>query len=360
MRALVIGANRGQLHGLAYRDIPDMEFVAFCDTNEERLKEKSAGWGVRGYADYEAALQGELPDIVHAVTSPATPRALWIAPAAEYHVKAIVLEKPYALTPAEKAFVDKEVYDHPEILVIVNHQRRYMDFAITLRDLLKKNALGEIRHIYAQAQGEIMEMGTHVMDLVLMAVGDVKPESIWATIGGGKTYSENYLKCPDNLLAEMVFPERIRATVEVGIDCVAKPNFSSIQPKHAEEFFANRCSIYVYGSQGMFWWREYGDWGFSSFTGEKHLETYGLSDYSDDDQPAQKRLTEAIKFHVKDGIGHECEFRKADLGLTCLFGAYKSALMGIRLTEIDFLEPRPILNQDEWEMLRSKLTGRLR
>jgi len=358
MRALVVGVNRGEVHALAYREIDDMELVALCDLNQEKVERLATNMGVRWYTDYEAALQGELPDIVHAVTSPAVPRTLWIEPAAKYHVKAIVLEKPYALTPAEKSLVDKEVYDHPEILVVVNHQRRYMNFAITLRDLLKKNALGEIRHIYAQAQGEIMEMGTHVMDLVLMAAGDVKPESIWATVSGGKTYSENHLKCPDNLLAEMVFPERIRATVEVGIDCVAKPDLSGIQPKHSDEFHANRCSIYIYGGLGYFWWREYGDYGYKT-DNDVHLYTFD-SDYQDDDPPAQVKLTEAIKFAVKDGIEHQCEFRKADLGLTCLFGAYKSALMGIRLTEIDFLEPRPILTQDEWEILRSQLTGRLR
>jgi predicted dehydrogenase len=353
MKALVIGVNRGQLHGLAYKNIDGMEFVAFCDINEEKFEELTANYGVRAYSDYETALQSELPDIVHVVTSPAVPRYTWIEPAARYNVKAIVLEKPYALTPEEKKSVDDAVYGHPEILVIVNHQRRYMDFAIKLRELLKNESLGEIRHIYAQAQGEIMEMGTHIMDLVLMAVGDVKPESIWAAVSGGENYSKPGFNCPDNLIAQIVFPERVRATVEVGIDCVAKPNFSVIQPKHSETFYANRCSLYIYGTFGFLWWREYGDWGYFLYD---HFRRYNCrSDYQDDDPVAQSRLTEAIKRDLEDGIWHECEFRKADMGLTCIFGAYKSALLGRRLVEIDFLEPGPMLTQDEWEILRSRL-----
>lgn len=356
MRGLVVGTHRGELHALAYKDIDDMELVAFCDLDEARAKMMAKNYGIRGYANYEKALQGEIPDIVHAVTSPVVSRSIWIEPAAKYHVKAIVLEKPYALNPGEKDIVDRAVYSHPEILVVVNHQRRYMDFAFQLRAMLATGQLGEIRHIYAQAQGEIMEMGTHVFDLVLMAAGDQKPESIWATVSGGKTYSEDYLKCPDNMSAIMVFPERIRALIEVGVDCVAKPDFVGIQPKHADEFHANRCSIHIYGSLGYFWWREYGDWGYYLYNHFKRYEN--RTDYDDDDPPAQRKLTQAIKFHLKDEIEHQCEFRKADSGLTCLFGAYKSALLGVRLKTEDFID-NP-LNQDEWEILRSKLTGRLR
>ena len=360
MKALVVGANRGELHALAYKNIPDMEVVALCDLKEEKVRTLATNMGVRWYTDYETALEKEKPDIVHAVTSPAVPRALWIEPAAKHNVKALVLEKPYALTPAEKHFVDSEGAEHPQMHVIVNHQRRYMDFAQRLRLLLRQNALGEIKHIYGQAQGEIMEMGTHLFDLVLMAAGDVRPESIWATASGGRMYSERHLKCPDDMLCQMVFPERIRATVDLGIGKVAKPDFREIQPEHADEFHANRCSIYVYGSQGGFWWREYGDWGFCNFVQNGVRSFLKASDYTKDDPVAQIKLTEGIKEALENRVDHQCEFKKANMGLTSLFGAYKSALMARRLTEFDLLEPPPILAQDEWETLRSRLTGRLR
>ena len=55
----------------------------------------------RGYTDYVEMLKKEKPDIIHAVTEPTVPRHIWVEPAAEAGVKALVIEKPLALRPSE-------------------------------------------------------------------------------------------------------------------------------------------------------------------------------------------------------------------------------------------------------------------
>jgi predicted dehydrogenase len=346
-----------------------MELVAFCDKDPEMLTEAVCeardvlGFATNGYTDYEEMLEKEKPDLVHIVTSPAVPRHTWLEPARDAGVKALVLEKPYALTPNEHFAVSQAVSQvHDSMLVMVNHQRRYMDFAYALREILQHGYLGDITHIYAQAQGEIMEMATHLIDLVLLATGDQEPLLTWATINGGNHYDVPYLNCPDNLLAMMVFPERVRVTFEVTVDAMSKPDWRNVNRERDTEHYPNRCNLYVYGTNGRFWWREYGDWGYrfekGPIEGEGIIEQEAkLTDYFADDPPAQKRFNQ----HIRDIIqpkrrgqtpeAHHSRFELAYLGMKCLLTMYKSALQNKALND---LQP---IGQHGWDLLKAQVNN---
>ena len=71
-----------------------------------------------------------------------------------------------------------------------------------------------------------------------------------------------------------------------------------------------------------------------------------------DDPPSQRRFTEAIATWIEDeNQPHRCRFEVAKLGQDILFAAYRSALLGKRLSWPS------LLSDIEWEQLRCRLTG---
>ena len=169
-RTAIVGARRGVHHARAYEGLENMKVVAICEVDEERRKAAVETLNVLGYADYQEMLEKEQPDIVHAVTMPTVPRSIWVEPAAAAGVKALVIEKPIALRPKEAADLTA-AQQKTGLKIIVNHQRRYIrPFATKLLELLE-DGLGAVHFIRASTQGEITDMNTHLMDLVLFVIG---------------------------------------------------------------------------------------------------------------------------------------------------------------------------------------------
>ena len=96
-RTAIVGGRRGVHHARCYESIENMEVIAICEIDAERLKNAANELNVTGYTDYKEMLKIEKPDIVHAVTDPTVPRHIWVEPAADAGVKALVIEKPIAL-----------------------------------------------------------------------------------------------------------------------------------------------------------------------------------------------------------------------------------------------------------------------
>ena len=118
-RAAIVGGRRGLYHAQAYKDLENMEVVAICEVDDHRRSRAEVKLNVTGYADYEQMLEREQPDIVHAVTNPRTPRHIWIEPAVQLGVSALVIEKPIALRPEEAKHLDS-AKEGTNIKVIVN------------------------------------------------------------------------------------------------------------------------------------------------------------------------------------------------------------------------------------------------
>jgi predicted dehydrogenase len=319
-----------------------MEVVAVCEIDGERRRAAVEKLGVKGYADYEEMLESECPEVVHAVTMPTVPRHIWIEPAAKAGVKALVIEKPIALRPKEAETLYSVVQQNSELKVIVNHQRRYMPFADKLRVLLAENKLGELHFIRASTQGEITDMDTHLMDLVLLAVGDVPPNAVWATIEGGETYKDAHLNCPEDLMAIYTFPNGIRALFESTRKALGTADFPNSDP---------RCNIDLWATKGRFWWRENGSWGYQ-IDGMTQAFTEPTN-FVENDMPAQKLFTQSIANWLDDeSQKHHCRFEFAKLGFDGIMAAYRSALLRRRLKEP---EDSLVLTDAEWKELRGRL-----
>jgi predicted dehydrogenase len=334
-RAAIVGARRGVHHAQAYRGIPNMRVVAVCDVDEARRRAAAHALGVPAYSDYEDMLREERPDIVHAVTMPTIPRSVWVQPASDAGVRALVVEKPLALRPAEaEALAD--VVQETGLKVIVNHQRRYMPFASKLRELLDAG-LHDAHFVRASTEGEVMDMATHLMDVVLLAVGDAAPESVWATVSGGETYGHAYLNCPEDLVATYTFPRGLRVFFESTRRALGTRDFPGSNA---------RCSVDIWATHGRFWWRENGSWGYGVAGAQPFVASSG---FNVDDMPAQRKFTRAIADWLDDERApHQCRLELALVGFQAIMSAYRSALLGRRL-------PLPsALSDDEWQQLRDR------
>ena len=215
-----------------------------------------------------------------------------------------------------------------------------MPFADKLREFLAEGRLGDVHFVRASTQGEITDMDTHLMDLVLLAVGDAPPTAVWATIEGGETYRQAYLNCPENLMAIYTFSGGIRVFFESTRQALGTTDFPDGNP---------RCNIDIWATKGRTWWRENGSWGYQiDGITQQFVEP---TNFGEDDMPAQRRLTRAIATCLDDeSKKHHCRFELAKLGFDAIMAAYRSALKEHRVTF------PPLLTDAEWEQLREKLT----
>jgi predicted dehydrogenase len=338
-RTAIVGARRGLHHARAYEGLENMKVVALCEQDPVRLEQGMRRLGVPGYTEYQEMLEKERPDIVHAVTTPTISRAIWIEPAAAAGVKALVIEKPIGLKPSEAEAVAKVVRE-TGLKVIVNHQRRYMPFADRLLEMQKSGEMGPVHFVRASTEGPLTDMATHLMDLVLLAVGDVAPEAVWASVEGGSDYAKPHYQCPDAMIATYTFPGGIRVLFESAEQALGTRDFRGCN---------GRCNIDIWAGKGRSWWRQFCLSGYHlDGMSWPHLEATNMEA---DDIPAQRRLTQAIATWLDDETQpHRCRFEAAKIGSDALMSAYRSALLGKRLTL-----PSP-LTDEEWEELRQRLT----
>ena len=67
LRCAVVGAGiMGSLHLKACTQFPYSKPVAVCDTNEQKLKDVSEKFGIKGYTDYEDMIRNADADVVAA------------------------------------------------------------------------------------------------------------------------------------------------------------------------------------------------------------------------------------------------------------------------------------------------------
>lgn len=343
-RTAIVGARRGLHHARAYDGVENMQVVALCEIDEERRNAGARELGVKGYADYEDMLAHERPDIVHAITAPALPRALWVEPAAAAGVKALVIEKPIACRPAEAERLEQAV-QHTGLRVIVNHQMRYMPFAATLRAFHAAGTLGAIHFVRATTQGGLLNMGTHLIDLALLAVDDVSPTAVWATVDGGAPYASPDAPCPENVLAAYTVPGGLRVLFEASPEACGAADDPGVEAPPIPA----RCTLDLWGTNGRFWWRDFGSWGYQV---EGMAQPFrSPTNFFADDLPAQRAFTQAIAEWLDDDRQpHQCRFERAKLGFDLIMAAYRSALHGQRVS----FPPR--LQDAEWAQVRERLT----
>jgi predicted dehydrogenase len=173
LRAAVIGAGLigAQLdepgtrepltHAGGYR-AAGFELVAIAD-NAQTARDRATRWDCAVYADFEEAMRLGTPDVV-SLSVPTEQRAALLEQALAYRPRAVIAEKPLALSSAEGERTVRS-YREAGVPLIVNYTRRFVPAWQQLRG--REAMTATIRY----AKGT-RHNGTHAIDLCRMLFGE--------------------------------------------------------------------------------------------------------------------------------------------------------------------------------------------
>lgn len=165
-------------HAGVWTENPDTDLVALADSNKKKLQTAGRLFpGARLYADASEMLKKECPDIV-SVAAPSYLHKDLVFLAASFHPRAILCEKPIALSVLDAQEMIKNCRQN-KVLLFINHQRRFDSLLNKWAKKVKKGVIGDLLQGNAYYYNGLMNAGTHLIDLILNFVGQ-KPKSVTA------------------------------------------------------------------------------------------------------------------------------------------------------------------------------------
>jgi UDP-N-acetylglucosamine 3-dehydrogenase len=181
-RAAVIGCGKmSRGHGHAFVDAPAVDLVAAADVNEAALAAFAAEFAVAAtYTDPAQMLERERPELVSICTWPASHAELTEAAFAA-GARLVWCEKPMAvhLADADRMLAAAEAAGG---LIVVNHQRRFVESYMQARELIEAGEIGEVTQITGICAGDTLTDGTHLIDMTRFLNADAPIASVFGAI----------------------------------------------------------------------------------------------------------------------------------------------------------------------------------
>lgn len=287
-RSAVLGCGpRSYEHAAAYSELPEIQLIAACDMNRERLDKYCDKFGVANrYEDLATMLKAERPDLLHIVTPPKV-REKPMQMAAAAGVKGIILEKPLALLPSQAKEIER-IANQAGMKVAVNTQRPYFSTSHGLKEILQQNKIGDFVFIRCVTKGNILSMGPHMMDLLMFFLNGLRPETVWACARdwNGEDYGH---PAPANVLARLAYANGLVVYLEDAVDCIGTKG---------ETDYWMHFELDFWGTEGRAWWLQNRDWGYHC-TGMAQPFTVP-SIWATDEQPGQREFTRAMAHWLDD------------------------------------------------------------
>jgi predicted dehydrogenase len=317
LRVLQVGCGpRAQSHLGAMR-AGGAEPVALCDLDETRLNTTGDKFGVeRRYSDMEEAIQTEQPELVDIVTPP-TIRLGIVERALAAGAKAILIEKPIALSPSESK---RLVELGGERLIAVNTQYQWMPHWQELWGRLRDGVLGEVRLLRASTRTNILEQGPHILDLALRAAANSGlPVPSWVIAGTSGIEHFGATPVPADLTATVGLGDA-RLHLNAGPSAPAVPGETVIWFQQQIELIGSKGRLWVSLNKGWELWTE-DSW------------ERGTTSWPADDQSAQPALFAELRERLRNGTWQEFPTRIAVSGTISdlMFACYASAQGGGRV-----------------------------
>lgn len=181
LRIGLIGCGRrGQSLLPLLQALPDARLVAVGDLDPNHVERAVAQTGAAGFDPSQADWPGEDPDVI-VLATPAAGRADIVQRFARPGVRAILVEKPIALTLAE---ADRmcDACEAAGIQLSVGQHWRFCRALQGLRDLVQSGQLGEIESIQACGYGNLLDQGWHLLDAARWVLGQAGVQ--WAAAHG--------------------------------------------------------------------------------------------------------------------------------------------------------------------------------
>jgi len=166
-------------HAGSYFQNPNTKLVALCDIDKKKLVKYGTKYKVNGlYQNSKKMFKHEKLDCVSICTHADSHYDL-VKEAIKFGIKGIFLEKPISNNLQNAKSIIK-ICQRKNVVLLVNHRRRFDPLYHSLNKLLQQKKIGNIQLINVNYGGGIANTCSHVFDILRMFFGNVK--SIYANL----------------------------------------------------------------------------------------------------------------------------------------------------------------------------------
>jgi len=160
-------------HAGAYAACPKTALVAICDIDPVKLARCGERWNVAArYSDARELLEAEKPQIVSVCTPDNTHYELICAILETPGVRAILAEKPLAMS-LEQANAIVDLANRSRVVLAVNYSRRYAKDYLSLKEMIRSGQIGKVQTIGGYYSKGTLHNGTHWFDLARFLIGEI-------------------------------------------------------------------------------------------------------------------------------------------------------------------------------------------
>jgi len=218
LRALLVGTGGwASAHAEAYVGCRKVKLVAVCGHRDTgRLADLASRYGpVATGLDLQRLLEETQPDILDVACNPhyrVEPVRLAVESPS---VKLVNIEKPMALTPGEAETIARLCRQSGKLLT-VNHQKKFLPAWARLKRMIDDGVLGKVFFYRATCRGNLLEQGTHLIDMLLHYNGYAPIQWIMGQVADLEGLDKPQASAPDSAVASICFAGGVRALLEAG------------------------------------------------------------------------------------------------------------------------------------------------
>ena len=228
-RVGVIGCGSiAQRHTKAYQSIPGFHLAAAAEPNAETGRVFQETFTIPTmYADPEDMLQKESLDVVSVCTWHGL-HASQTLMAAEHGAKAVLCEKPMAVSLAE---VDQMIAAcrASRTKLAIGHQRRFYPGWTEARRLISEGAVGKPVMVTGYVVDGLLNTGSHVIDGMRYVLGNPQPEWVMGAVERKTNRWERDVPIEDCCLGLTTFAGGTQALLQVDLTAYSSADHFTIQ-----------------------------------------------------------------------------------------------------------------------------------
>ena len=228
-RVGVIGCGSiAQRHTKAYQSVRGFNLAAATEPNIERARTFQETFAIPTmYADPEEMLQKESLDVIsictwHGLHAPQTTMA------AEHGAKAVLCEKPMAVSLAEADQMIAACQSSGTKLAI-GHQRRFYPGWTEARRLISEGVVGTPVMVTGYVVDGLLNTGSHVIDGMRYVLGDPQPEWVMGAVERKTNRWERDVPIEDCCLGLTSFAGGAQALLQVDLTPYSSADHFTVQ-----------------------------------------------------------------------------------------------------------------------------------
>lgn len=203
-------------HARGYRAVEETELAAVVEPLAERREKAARELGCAAFPTAAEMLEKAQPDIVSIVTQPMQRCDLTLQCATAKSVKAITAEKPMAMTIAEADRM-QAACEKAGIVLTVSHQMRFCPEFVAVKEAIAAGEIGSVEFLRGVSYGNLMNQGTHVLDMIRWFAAEPKIEWVQASWAEPPGFCDEGSPAPMWMVCYVGFEGGIRACMENGL-----------------------------------------------------------------------------------------------------------------------------------------------